>query len=174
MAYVVDRVVICEAFQEPERHYQLLAGGRSKLAQGRRPSMRFLASAKDAKGGIAGVVGREAGLFEDMLASSEQRNDFVNQLRDEIRAWRESGYPGTAGVTRRLLEWWFERDEERGATAKQNVCLSPVQSAARWSRRSTMATCVYSVPSLPAAVKARSCWFSIGVQRTLTPAGHSP
>ena len=39
--------------------------------------MRFLASAKDVKGGIAGVVGREAGLFEDLLASSEQRNDFV-------------------------------------------------------------------------------------------------
>ena len=27
--------------------------------------------------------------------------------------------PGTAGVTRRLLEWWFERDEERRATAKR-------------------------------------------------------
>ncbi|HET6202951.1 MAG TPA: S24 family peptidase [Planctomycetota bacterium] len=119
MAYVVDRVVICDAFQEPELHYQLLTHGRSKLAEGRRPSMRFLASAKDVKGGIAGIVGKEAGLFEDLLASSEQRNDFVNQLRDEVRAWREVGYPGTAGVTRRLLEWWFERDEERRATAKR-------------------------------------------------------
>lgn len=119
MAYVVDRVVICDAFQEPEKHYQLLAGGRSKLAKGRRPSMRFLASAKDVKGGIGGVIGKEAGLFEDLLASSEQRNDFVNQLRDEVRDWREGGYPGTAGVTRRLLEWWFERDEERRATAKR-------------------------------------------------------
>lgn len=119
MAYVVDRVVICDAFQEPEQHYELLTGGRSKRAAGRRPSMRFLASAKDTKGGIAGVVGKEAGLFEDLLASSEQRNDVVNQLRDEVRTWREAGYPGTAGVTRRLLEWWFERDEERRATAKR-------------------------------------------------------
>jgi type III restriction enzyme len=119
MAYVVDRVVVCDAYQEPERHYQLLSGGRSKLATGRRPSMRFLASAKDVKGGIAGVVGKEAGLFEDLLASSEQRNDFVNQLRDEVRKWREADYPGTAMVTRRLLEWWFERDEERRATGKR-------------------------------------------------------
>jgi hypothetical protein len=117
MAYIVDRVVICDAFQEPGKHYQLLTGGRSKLTEGRRSSMRFLASAKDAKGGIAGVVGKEAGLFEDLLASSEQRNDFVNQLRDEVRIWRKAGYPGTAVVTRRLLEWWFERDEERRATA---------------------------------------------------------
>ena len=119
MAYIVDRVVICDAFREPDKHYQLLPGGRSKLTQGRRLSVRFLASAKDTKGGIAGVVGKEAGLFEDMLASSEQHNDFVNQLRDEVRVWRETGYPGTALVTRRLLEWWFERDEERRAIGRR-------------------------------------------------------
>src|SRR5437867_12193356 len=119
MAYIVDRVVICDAFREPDKHYQLLPGGRSKLATGRRPSVRFLASARDVAGGIAGVVGKEAGLFEDMLASSEQRNDFVNQLRGEVRAWREAGYPGTALVTRRLLEWWFERDEERRAIGRR-------------------------------------------------------
>src|SRR6266568_2776210 len=119
MAYVVDRVVICDAFREPDQHYQLLPGGKSKLVKERRPSMRFLASARDVAGGIAGVVGKEAGLFEDMLASSEQRNDFVNQLRDEVRAWREAGYPGTAMVTRRLLEWWFERDEERRALGRR-------------------------------------------------------
>src|ERR1022692_729097 len=119
MAYVVDRVVICDAFREPDKHYQLLTGGRSKLAQGRRASVRFLASAKDVKGGIAGVVGKEAGLFEDMLASSEQQNDFVNRLRDEVRGWRDAGYPGTALVTRRLLEWWFERNEERRAIGRR-------------------------------------------------------
>lgn len=119
MAYVVDRVVICDAFLEPDKHYQLLTGGRSKLADGRRPSVSFLASAKDVKGGIAGVVGKEAGLFEDMLASDEQKNDFVNNLRDEVRAWREGGYQETALVTRRLLEWWFERDEERAAIGRR-------------------------------------------------------
>ncbi|MCE5247835.1 DEAD/DEAH box helicase family protein [bacterium] len=119
MAYVVDRVVICDAFREPDRHYELLTGGRSKLASGRRPSMRFLASAKDAKGGIGGVVGKEAGLFEDLLASTEQRNDVVNHLREKVREWREAGYPGTAIVTRRLLEWWFERDEERRAVGRR-------------------------------------------------------
>ncbi len=63
MAYIVDRVVICDAFSEPDRHYQLLPGGKSRVIEGRRPSMRFLASAKDAKGGISGVVGKEASFF---------------------------------------------------------------------------------------------------------------
>jgi len=120
MGYVVDRVVICEAFREPQAHYELLPGGRSKRVDGRRPSMRFLASAQDVRGGITGVVGREAGLFDDLsAASSAERNEFVNQLRDELRGWRDAGYPGTAVVTRRLLEWWFERDEERKAVGKR-------------------------------------------------------
>jgi type III restriction enzyme len=54
-----------------------------------------------------------------MLVAGEQMNEFVNCLRDDVREWRQAGYPGTAGVTRRLLEWWFERDEERRATAQR-------------------------------------------------------
>lgn len=119
MAYFVERVVICDAYAEPDRHYQLLPGGRSKLVEGRRSSVRYQASAKDTKGGIGGIVGKEAGLFEDLLPSLEQQNEFVNQLRDEVRSWRQDGYPETALVTRRLLEWWFERDEERRAEGKR-------------------------------------------------------
>lgn len=117
--FIVERVVICDAYREPTAHYELLPGGRSKRVESRRPSMRFLASAKDAKGGIAGVVGRDAGLFDDLSGSGAELNETVNRLRDEVRAWREAGYPGTAVVTRRLLEWWFEREEERKAVAKR-------------------------------------------------------
>jgi hypothetical protein len=118
MAYFVDRVVICEAFQEPDKHYQLLSGGRSQLVNERRPSMRFIGSAQGARGGIGGIVGREATLFED-LSSCSEKNEVVNQLRQDVREWRGNHYPGTAIVTRRLIEWWFERDEERKALGKR-------------------------------------------------------
>ena len=118
MAYFVDRVVICDAYKEPDKHYQLLAAGKSKLLEGRRPSMRFIASASAVRGGIRDIVGREAVLFED-LSSKAETNDFVNQLRNEVREWRSKGYPGTALVTQRLLEWWFERDEERKAVGRR-------------------------------------------------------
>lgn len=113
--YVVDRVVICDAFREPDRHYELLPGGRSRLKDGRRPSLRYRASARQAKGGAAGVIGKEAGLFEDMLAAEEQLNEYVNSLRGEVREWRDAGWPNTAIVTGKLLDWWFGRDEERTA-----------------------------------------------------------
>ncbi|NUO83868.1 DEAD/DEAH box helicase family protein, partial [candidate division KSB1 bacterium] len=117
--YVVDRVVICDAYREPDRHYRLLSGGKSELELRRRPSIRFLTSAKETKGGIAGLNSRNSSLLADMQTADEQQNVFVNQFRDEVRAWRDGGYPGTAFVTRRMLEWWFERDEERQAIGKR-------------------------------------------------------
>ena len=117
--YVVDRVVICDAFREPDKHYRLLAGGKSKLTAGRRPSMRYRAAARDSKGGLSSIVGKEEALFEELTAGEEERNEFVNSLREEIRDWRDGGYSGTALVTRRCLEWWFERDEERFKEAKR-------------------------------------------------------
>jgi type III restriction enzyme len=122
MGYFVERVVICDAYSEPDKHYHLLPGGRATLRNERRPSIRYLASAKETKSGIAGILGKQATLFEDMATPKEHLNEFVNEFRNEVRQWRESGYqnpPGIAYVTRRLLEWWFERDDERKAEGKR-------------------------------------------------------
>ena len=45
-------------------------------------------------------------------------NEFINPSRRGARLARVR-IPGTAIVTRRLLEWWFERDEERSAVRKR-------------------------------------------------------
>lgn len=57
MAYLVDRVVVCDAYREPDRCYEILLGGKSRLVQGRRPSKRYLVGGREARGGIAGIVG---------------------------------------------------------------------------------------------------------------------
>jgi hypothetical protein len=127
MAYLVDRVVICDAFREPDKHYQLLPGGRSRLKDGRRSSVRFLASAKDVQGGISAVVGREATLFEDLLIQGEQMNDFINNLRDEVRDWREAGYLGTAPSRAAY--------SSGGSSATKNAVLSDGGSSSASRRR---------------------------------------
>jgi type III restriction enzyme len=122
LSYIVDRVIICDAYSEPDKHYRLLPGGKAMLVEGRRPSIRMLATAKEMKGGIEGILGKQTALLvEDMGVTEEHRNDFVNDLRDELRNWRNGSpaYTGTSNVTRRLLEWWFERDEERKAERKR-------------------------------------------------------
>lgn len=116
MGYFVDRVVICDAYEEPRKHYRLSPGGKTELVEARRPSMRFLASAKETRTGLTGVVGKQDSLMQDLGPASQHLNDFVNDLREEVAEWRRSRYKsGASFLTQRLLEWWFERDDERKA-----------------------------------------------------------
>jgi type III restriction enzyme len=36
----------------------------------------------------------------------------ITKLRTAVDKWRDQGYPGLSGVSRRLLEYWFEEDHE--------------------------------------------------------------
>jgi type III restriction enzyme len=113
----VKRVVICDAFVEPAHHYRVLADGTSRLTEGRRSSVSVKADTGDLTTGFAGAKVKaemSPALFDQPLFE-EDENVVVNLLRAEVRAWREGGYQGTARVTRRLLEWWFERPDERHA-----------------------------------------------------------
>ena len=35
-----------------------------------------------------------------------EANIFINEVRVQVSAWRNSGYPGVTPTTRRLLEHW--------------------------------------------------------------------
>jgi type III restriction enzyme len=37
--------------------------------------------------------------------------DFVNKIRDRVKEWRDRGYPGVTGITKRLLEHWYNLEE---------------------------------------------------------------
>jgi type III restriction enzyme len=37
--------------------------------------------------------------------------DLVNQIRPRVQAWREAGYPGTTGITKRVLEHWNDPEQ---------------------------------------------------------------
>ena len=48
--------------------------------------------------------------------TDEDPGDFVklplvNRIRKRVGDWRAAGWPGATGVTRRLLEHWWDRDE---------------------------------------------------------------
>jgi len=36
----------------------------------------------------------------------------IEKLREAVDAWRDTGYHGVSAVTRRLLEYWFEEDQQ--------------------------------------------------------------
>ena len=43
---------------------------------------------------------------------SGKQNAFINSVRTQVTAWRNSGYPGVTPTTRRLLEHWNNSDNE--------------------------------------------------------------
>lgn len=94
----IDRLIVASPYTEPACHWHYDRTTRTfDLAEGRRKA-----------GYIVATQGSSAfddpGVFYEIL--------LVNRIRPRVRAWREAGYPGVTGITRRLLEYW--RDQERG------------------------------------------------------------
>lgn len=52
------------------------------------------------------------GWREDASGRRPSRLLLVPEIREQVNAWRESGYEGASEVTARLFEYWFEEDHE--------------------------------------------------------------
>ncbi len=50
--------------------------------------------------------------FEEPEVRVESTAPLVEALRQEVRAWRESGYPGSSKTTMRLLQFWFDEEHK--------------------------------------------------------------
>jgi type III restriction enzyme len=69
------------------------------LDEGRRPAGYVIAT-------VGGRSFDDPGVFVEI--------PLVNQIRPRVRAWRESGYVGTTGITQRLLAHWNDAEEREG------------------------------------------------------------
>ncbi|PKK83709.1 MAG: type III restriction endonuclease subunit R [candidate division Zixibacteria bacterium HGW-Zixibacteria-1] len=98
----IDKLIINSPYEEPEHHWKYDRETRLFSKEpGRRPA-----------GYVVATEGSKAfddpGQFIEIAA--------VNQIRPRIKAWRESGYVGVTGITRKLLEHWYDpeaRDHRR-------------------------------------------------------------
>ena len=93
----IDRLIVNSPYEEPAKHWRYDRQTRLfDLADGRRPAGYVVASS-DSKA------------FDDPGVYVEI--PLVNRIRPRIRAWREAGYPGVTGITKRLLEHWTNPEE---------------------------------------------------------------
>lgn len=89
------RLIVESPYEEPARHWQYDRDTNSwHLEDGRRPAGYIVAT--------PGAGPSDPGTFIPL--------PLVNRIRDRVHTWRAAGYPGTTGITRRLLEYW--RDPE--------------------------------------------------------------
>lgn len=90
--------IINNPYEEPALHWEF-GEGEPLVADGRRPS------------GYLPPVMKEGQLqITDQLILMEQ----VNHIRQRVKEWRESGYPGATSLTQELFDRWFDPDREPG------------------------------------------------------------
>jgi len=93
----IDRLIINSPYEEPAQHWRYdRSTRRFDLAEGRRPA-GYLVASKDSR------AFDDPGQFVPI--------PLVNWIRPRVRAWREAGWPGVSGVTRRLLGYWTDPEE---------------------------------------------------------------
>ena len=93
----IDRLIINSPYEEPAEHWSYHRERRTfSRAEGRRPAGYVIAS-------------EDSRSFDDPGHFVEI--PLVNRIRPRVRAWREAGYPGVSGITKRLLEHWTNPEE---------------------------------------------------------------
>lgn len=93
----IDRLIINSPYEEPAQHWNYHRESRAfSLKDGRRPAGYVIASESSRSFD-------DPGIFVQI--------PLVNLIRPRIQAWREAGYPGVTGITKRLLEYWQDKEE---------------------------------------------------------------
>lgn len=92
----IDKLIINSAYREPTHHWRNDLNSQSFIMEeGRRPAGYFIA-------------GQGSNQYNDIGQFIEL--PLVNMIRPRVKAWREAGYPGVTGVTKKLLEHWNDSD----------------------------------------------------------------
>ena len=97
MKTTIDQLIINSPYKEPFHYWSYDRETRSfTLKEGRRPAGYVIASENSKSFDDPGVF------IEIPL---------VNTIRPRVRTWREAGFPGVTGITKRLLEHWHNPEE---------------------------------------------------------------
>ena len=99
MAGSIDKLIINSPHQEPQQHWFYDRENINfYIKEGRRPAGYVMATPNS-------KAFDDPGIFVEI--------DTVNKIRPRVKAWREDGYPGVTGITRRLLEHWRDPEERK-------------------------------------------------------------
>jgi type III restriction enzyme len=95
----IDKLIINSPYEEPTQYWEYIRDTREfVLNSGRRPAGYVVAS-------------ESSKAFDDPGTFIEI--ELVNAIRPRIEKWREKGYPGVTGITKRLLTHWNDPEERK-------------------------------------------------------------
>lgn len=95
----IDKLIINSPYEEPKQYWEYIRDTREFVLQsGRRPAGYVVASESSR-------AFDDPGIFLPI--------PLVNAIRPRIEKWREQGYPGVTGITKRLLQHWQDPEERK-------------------------------------------------------------
>jgi type III restriction enzyme len=95
----IEKLIVNSPFKEPEYYWSYDRSARQfELTEGRRPA-----------GYVIATEGSKS--FDDPGIFVEIK--LVERIRPRIKEWRENGYRGVSGITKRLLDHWNEPEERQ-------------------------------------------------------------
>jgi len=154
----IDRLIVNSPYEEPLRHWRYQRETRLfDLVEGRRPAGYVVASESSR-------AFDDPGVFVEI--------PLVNKIRPRVREWREAGYPGASGITRRLLEYW--RDPEEFVARRFFFCQLEAVETLIWLNEGPdagpMGRVGVEIPGDGGAVLRRCCKMATGSGKTIVMA----
>lgn len=99
MAANIDKLIINSPHAEPTQYWFYNRDNRDfYIKEGRRPAGYVVATPNS-------KAFDDPGIFVEI--------NTVNQIRPRVKSWREAGYPGVTGITKRLLDHWQDPEERK-------------------------------------------------------------
>ena len=94
----IDRLIVNSPYEEPQRYWQYNRERRTfTLIEGERRKAGYVIASESSRSFD------DPGVFVEI--------PLVNRIRPRVKAWRNAGYPGVTGITKRLLEHWRNPEE---------------------------------------------------------------
>jgi type III restriction enzyme len=102
----IDQLIINSPYEEPREYWKYDRESRLfSRTSGRRPA-GYVRASDNSK------AFDDPGIFVEL--------PLPNKIRPRVKSWREAGYPGVSGITKRLLEHW--RDPEQRENHRLFFC----------------------------------------------------
>lgn len=96
MSQTIDHLIICSPYEKPTSYWRYDRERRYfERVNGRRPA-GYLASSGN-------TSFDDPGIFHELPS--------VNKIRELVDSWRNNGYRGVTGITKKLLEYWHSPQE---------------------------------------------------------------
>jgi type III restriction enzyme len=94
----IDKLIINSPYEEPLRYWSYIREEkRFELVEGQRRPAGYVVATPNAQ------THDDPGIFIPI--------ELPNLIRPRVKQWRSEGYPGTTGITKRLLEHWNDKEQ---------------------------------------------------------------